>query len=336
MSQEIGLNFKTRIPTFGDDASIEEALKVYHYGVDNYTIGDADPKSIEGHFKSLDERLDTVETLVSGGLTGFVRTISLSSSPNIITSQTISTIPITVRAIASQTSALQEWQNSSSSTVAKVSAGGYITTLSYFGVGTLTETSSIAANINIIGSSHKGIVVKGSPGQTGNFQEWQNSSGTSLATIFSEGSLSSSGYASFGSITQSINTAVDIRTKNATHKGLTVRSFSSQSANLQEWQNSSGAALSLINSSGGFASMGYASLGSLTVSSTTSLFTNILNSSHTGIIVKAAENQSANLQEWQDFNGNILSYIRNDGTLFIKNNEITPAAGIDPFLLIGA
>lgn len=195
MSQLIGQNFKTRIPTFSDDASIEEALKVYHYGVDNYTVEPIPDNSIEGNFRSLNSRVAAVESQIGGidPTVPYVKFTSLSSAPNIIISETISTIPITVRAIASQTSSLQQWQNSSSNPVASLSTSGYFATASYIGIGSITPVVTTALNINIINPSNKGVVVKSAVSQTANLQEWQDSSGTSLAWINRFGSVHSKG-----------------------------------------------------------------------------------------------------------------------------------------------
>ena len=62
MSQPIGKDFPTRIPVFGDDASIQEAFSVYHFGVDNYTSQPIPENSIEGHFKSLNDRVTANES----------------------------------------------------------------------------------------------------------------------------------------------------------------------------------------------------------------------------------------------------------------------------------
>lgn len=193
MSQSVGQVFKSRIPTLGDDASIEEALRVYHYGVDNYSVQPIPDDSIEGNFRSLDSRLDTIEATISESLSGFIRFVSQSSAPNIITGQTTSTIPITVRAIASQTVALQQWENSSSAAVARISPGGYLSTISYIGIGALTEISSVAANINIISASHRGIVVRAANFQTANLQEWKNFSGANLSWVNNRGEVYSKG-----------------------------------------------------------------------------------------------------------------------------------------------
>lgn len=195
MSQLIGQNFKTRIPEFADDASIEEALKVYHYGVDNYTVEPIPDNSIEGNFRSLDSRLTAVESQI-GNIdpnVPYVKFTSLSVAPNIIIPETVSTIPLVVRAIVSQTSSLQQWQNSSSSPVASIGTSGYIATAGYIGIGSITPVSTTALNIRIVNPSNKGVVVRSASGQTANLQEWQNSSGTVLSRIDSNGTIYSRG-----------------------------------------------------------------------------------------------------------------------------------------------
>lgn len=193
MSQLIGQNFKTRIPQFSDDASIEEALKVYHYGVDNYTVESIPDDSIEGNFRSLDSRIDILESLVSGIEGGLVKFISQSATPNIITGETTTTIPLTVRAIASQTVSLQQWQNSSNTAVASLSVAGYFSTAGYMSVGSMTPATNTALNINIINPSNKGIVIKAASAQTGNIQEWQNNTATTISWVDAQGTIYSRG-----------------------------------------------------------------------------------------------------------------------------------------------
>lgn len=189
MSQVVGQNFKSRIPTLGDNASIEEALRVYHYGVDNYTVQPIPDDSIEGNFRSLDSRIDTLELSLGNIEGGLVKLISQSSSPNIITGETVSTIPLTIKAIASQTASLQQWQNSSSSAVASIATSGYFATIGYASIGSINQVATTALNINIINPSNKGIVVRASASQTGNLQEWQNSAGTNLGWVDKSGSI---------------------------------------------------------------------------------------------------------------------------------------------------
>jgi hypothetical protein len=189
LSQAVGQVFKSRIPTLGDDASIQEALRVYHYGVDNYSTQQIPNDSIEGNFRSLDTRIDSLEIILGTGFTEYLKRISESSNPNIITGQTTSTIPITVRAIASQTASLQQWQNSSNSAVASISTSGYLATAGYASIGSITQAATTALNINIINPSNKGIVVRSTTSQTANLQEWQNSSGVAVSWVDKNGKM---------------------------------------------------------------------------------------------------------------------------------------------------
>jgi hypothetical protein len=189
VSQVVGTNFKTRIPTLSDDASIEEALRVYHYGVDNYSVQEIPQDSIEGHFSSISSRVTALEETATALPNTFLSRTSTSSFPNIVIAQTTTTVPITVRAIASQTSALQQWQNSSNTNTALITTGGSLSLASYLSVGSISTSSNISASINILNPIHKGVVVKSAVSQSANLQEWQNSSGSAMAWISSNGSF---------------------------------------------------------------------------------------------------------------------------------------------------
>lgn len=193
MSQLVGLNFKSRIPTLADDASIEEALRVYHYGIDSYSGQPIPTDSIEGNFTALNNSLTTLQSTVSSLNTSTIKRVSETSAPNIITAQSTTTVPLTVRAIASQTSSLQAWQNSSNTVVASVSTGGAISLSGYLSVGSTNIPSTVASNINIVNAAHKGIVVKATNSQTANLQEWQDNNSNVLASVSASGAISVSG-----------------------------------------------------------------------------------------------------------------------------------------------
>lgn len=190
MSQSVGLNFKSKIPTLADDASIEEALRVYHYGIDSYSGQPIPTDSIEGNFTALDADITALQSTISTLSSNVVKLVSETAAPNIITPQSTTTIPIIIRAIASQTSVLQAWQNSSSTIVASMSIGGALGLAGYLSVGSTTISSSVASNINIINASHKGIIIKGASSQTANLQEWQDSTSTIVASVSSAGAFS--------------------------------------------------------------------------------------------------------------------------------------------------
>jgi hypothetical protein len=224
MAQNIGINAPTRIPSLGDDASIEEALKKYHYGIDNW---DGDPVQnnlgVDGNFKDVKSNITTLQSSVSAG-GSVIRKISPSSSPNIITSETNSTIPLVVGGISGQTANIQVWQNVISSTntdVAIIFPNGAASFRRYLTVGNtnLPQSTTTALDLSINAASDKGIVVKAATSQTGNLQEWKNSSGDTVSLISNNGNIVS-------------------------------KATLSQTENLQEWQNSSGNAISWVDKEG--------------------------------------------------------------------------------------
>ena len=189
MSQPVGFEYKSRIPSLSDDASIVEALKVYHYGVDNWTTEPIPDDSIEGNFRTLHDEVDTINSIISGLANTYIEQVSSSASPNIITAQNTTTVPITIRAIPSQTSSLIRWQNSASANVGSISTGGFVNFAGYITVGNTTQASTVGVQVDIINASHKGVVVKAQSSQTANIQEWQDSSGSPISWVDKDGRI---------------------------------------------------------------------------------------------------------------------------------------------------
>lgn len=189
MSQPVGYQYKSRIPQLSDDASIVEALKVYHYGVDNYTTQPIPDDSIEGNFRTLHDEVDIINAAIAALPGTYVEQLSLTATPNVITGQSTTTVPLTLRAIGSQTAALQQWQNSSSVNVGSVSTGGYLNLSGYGTFGSTTQATTVGVQVEIINAAHTGIVVKAQSSQSGNLQEWQDSSGSPISWITADGSL---------------------------------------------------------------------------------------------------------------------------------------------------
>jgi hypothetical protein len=195
MAQNIGINAPTRIPTFGDDASIEEALRKYHFGIDQWS-GDPVQNNLgmDGNFKSVKDRLTATEAAIAdivGDGGGFIRSQSRTANPNIITSQAVSVVPLTIRAISDQTANLQRWQSSLSSNVAVIFPSGSASFRRYLDIGdnNVPQSTTVGINLSLNTASHKGIVVKAATSQTGNLQEWQNSSGQAISWVDKEGRI---------------------------------------------------------------------------------------------------------------------------------------------------
>ena len=187
MSQPVGLQYKSRIPTLSDDADISEALKVYHYGVDNYSSQPIPDDSIEGNFRSLNVAVESIEDQLSS--LSYVKLVSETASPNVVTAEGITTTPLALRAIASQTSPLLSFQNSSSVSVGSMGTGGNLNIAGYITVGSTTQSTTTGVNVVVGNASHKGIVVKAQASQTANIQEWQNSSGTPISWVNKDGKI---------------------------------------------------------------------------------------------------------------------------------------------------
>lgn len=189
MSQPIGLNFRTRIPTFSEDASIEEALSVYHYGVDNYSSQAIPEDSIEGHFTALEARIAANEFSLSQLSETFIEEQSSAADPNQIIPENSNVVPLTITGATNQSAPLQRWQNNSSVNLATIFSNGGASFADYVSIGDTAQTVSNVLNIQIGSAAHKGIVVQAAASQTGNLQEWQSSSGSVLARVDADGTV---------------------------------------------------------------------------------------------------------------------------------------------------
>lgn len=191
MPQQVGQTYRSLIPAFSDAASIEEALKLYHYGIANYTSQPIPNDSIEGNFRQLKIQIDAVQTNLDNlqSTTGYIRAISQTSSPNIMTAQANNVVPLTIRAIAGQSASLQQWQNSASATVGAISDGGVMYLSGSLAVNSSTAVVDSAFTALISSATSKGIVVKAVASQSANLQEWQNNGGVVLSKVESNGNV---------------------------------------------------------------------------------------------------------------------------------------------------
>ena len=184
MSQSVGVTYKSKIPSFGDDSSIVEAFRLYHYGIDNYSTGSPAANSIEGNFSSLSASVTATDTRITNEA---VKLTSLTASPNTIVPQSNATIPLIIRGASSQSANLLDIQSSASATLAKITSNGSISTVGYASIGDIAIGSTTSLKITIANAAHKGITIKTASGQTENIQEWQDSTGTAMSWVTSDG-----------------------------------------------------------------------------------------------------------------------------------------------------
>ncbi len=179
-----------------------------------------------------------------------------------VISGSASYIPIVARGAVSQTAALQEWQGSGGNTIARVDAYGalYISDTAMISPAGNWLTDRFASGgltiINRGGAAALPFGVRGAGSQTANLTEWQDSSGNVLAKIASDGKLTigygsgggiAIGSASFGGVTYN---GISNPSGVTSYPTLVVKGLSSQTADLQQWQNSTGTVLAEITSSG--------------------------------------------------------------------------------------
>ena len=217
----------------------------------------------------------------------------------------------------------------------------------------IQNASSVNSKVSIQSGSatSTALILRGFASSSVNLQEWQRSDGYLQAYINQYGSFYMGGNLQVGSIV-AIGSGtrgtekVFILNDAAANVGLIIKGAASQSASLQQWQNSSGTVLSSFSSAGRLAintssdaggralyvvqpNGGYGSVfeGTGTVPNV-SIYAA---SGGVGLVVAGAASQSANLQEWQDNSSTILSRIRSDGMgLFPKVYGTRLFAGSEP------
>jgi hypothetical protein len=148
LTQVLGNAYPTTIATLSDEATVIDAFKYYHQG--GLTNSPA-PNSIEGHFISVNTRVDTVntqlgyagvspapssvharltslESIVGTSLAStYIKAVPSSndtpSTRNLISPTLSSVIPLSIQGVLGQTADLQQWRTSAA-TVAKVDSDG--------------------------------------------------------------------------------------------------------------------------------------------------------------------------------------------------------------------
>jgi hypothetical protein len=182
------------------------------------------------------------------------------------------------------------------------------------------------------------LVLRGASGQTADLTQWQNNAGASQAKVRSDGfietlaGLSATGnyLNSFGGATLA-NTILAVR-PGASNIGLVVRGAASQTANLQEWQDSTGATLTRIASDGSLIYGRYSGSGFSTNTGAAFIITN--NSAIVPMTVKGAAGQSSSLQEWQNSGGTVLASVSSAGALTAAG--LTLSSTTSPITLNGS
>jgi hypothetical protein len=274
-----------------------------------------------------------------------------------ISNSTASNVGLIVNTPTSPTANIQEWQINGVTKAYVNTTGSFITVDSITASGSVVATNGVYANTGYIGAEISakpflttivGAIIRGAVSQTADLQQWQNSSGTVLTSIASDGhyifpynvwnrsagdsqrrfyfsayaqtfyEAGSGGhefrrYDSTAHFKIGDNGNLSTTLLDASSIGLIIKGAASQTANLQEWQNSSGTVLASVLSGGAIAAPNFFAgyIASTMISAIAS------GPSNSGIIVRGYASQTANLQEWQNSSGTILTSVSKDGFVSI-------------------
>jgi hypothetical protein len=267
------------------------------------------------------EVLDTglVKINQYGGSTVFGASAAIqSSSVNAkvsISTSSATTPGLIIKAAANQSANLQEWQNSNGTWISMIGSDGIFrgTTSNIVNAGTITTQPYSTTQVSLIAKAYTG--------QTANLQEWQNSSGTVLSSITKDGTL-------------------DLR--NTSASSLTNSNSGTTGPKIDLWGGQYGIGLeggrttAFFPSSGGFSFRKDSSSGTSIVDipysgligfnkiaqTSAQVWINNSTAANIGLIVQGAASQTANLQEWQDSGGNILSRVGADGRFYSTQIDV--------------
>lgn len=207
-------------------------------------------------------------------------------------------------------------------------------------------------------ASSVGVVVSGVASQTGDLQRWTDSAGTVLASVMSTGAFRINGSLGIAQLTSngaelqfSRNSANYIRAitagghlvfttnadngipqlvlgtnhstfhaKTASMTALTVRGAASQTGHLQQWMNSAGTVLTAINAYGQvYAPSVFA--GNQNFGANLSVLAGAASS--VGAVIRGVASQTADLTQWQNSGGTVLTRVLPDGSVEAANLRTT-------------
>jgi hypothetical protein len=159
------------------------------------------------------------------------------------------------------------------------------------------------------------LTVRAFSAQSADLVKIQNSSGTDVVVTTPTGTFRTAGLITAGNVTDVLG-QLSVYVTAASRIGAVIRGAASQTANLQEWQNSAGTVQARVTSGGSIVTtQGFAVLGGASISGSIAALFQSATASRIPVVVQGAASQTANLQEWQNSGGTVLSRVDNLGSV---------------------
>lgn len=188
-----------------------------------------------------------------------------------------------IRGFTAQTANLTEWQDSAGSVITRVDSAGDLSGHASFAVrsryllntgntGAYLDYNAVSNSFTILQrvTTSVNLIVKAVASQTANLQEWQNSAGTNLITITASGDLFTPGGSARSARfryfdgtnatgtyidTQLVTNSLTMAGRSTTAVTTIIRAAASQTADLQQWQDSAGTVQASISPIGNITSL---------------------------------------------------------------------------------
>lgn len=248
------------------------------------------------------------------------------------------TTPLRVRAAASQTADLTQWQNSVGTVLAKITAAGLVAA----NTALLGAQTDLGAHLSIESAGGaRNLIIRAAAAQTNDLTQWHDSAGVSVLRVLAAGHVVGPGIGL--SVGTSPTTPGDGQVRMA---GANPSLYWDRTGSVGQWLMYTGGGTSLYLRDGVNARMHWhaapgASADAATfhvnsrmtigADSTSTAMLDVLAgaASRIGVIVKGAASQTADLQQWQNSAGTALVQVTSAGRVITKGGaDANVAAGV--------
>lgn len=243
-----------------------------------------------------------------------------------------------LKGAAGQTVDLQQWADASNVVMASVTKDGEFFTAKGMGIGTAVP-SSLSLLVTPRSSSFVAAVVRGAVSQTADLQQWQDSAGAVLAFVRNDGAMATNyligrnyvnGFPYINMVSASPSAPIQIVSGTASGAVLAISGVASQTGDLQQWRDSTGAKIAfaaangeLWSSTGFYVGTGSTTSYAIHASANPGTRLQASGATITPLMVKGAAAQTGDLIKFHDSSANALARFASNGGLELGTSGLT-------------